>query len=109
MSDNMSFRPTGDSMPTPSTVPDNVHASCSTTIVDESRRSKRQRTETSFGPEFIIAFLSENASVDLLSNERASAFMIEYDPKTYDETMRSMDVSFWKEAIKGELDSTISN
>ncbi|GJX54803.1 zinc finger, CCHC-type containing protein [Tanacetum coccineum] len=33
----------------------------------------------------------------------------EDDPKTFDEAMKSQDVSFWKEAINDEMDSTMGN
>ena len=38
-----------------------------------------------------------------------SIYLIEGDSKTYDEAMISIDVIFWKEAIKRELDSIVSN
>ena len=38
-----------------------------------------------------------------------SLFLLEEDPKTYQEAMRSIDVTFWKEAIKSEIDSLESN
>ena len=43
------------------------------------------------------------------SDELVSTFFIEEDPKTYEKAMRSIDVGFWKEAIKSELDSIVSN
>ncbi|XP_057249385.1 uncharacterized protein LOC130590830, partial [Beta vulgaris subsp. vulgaris] len=78
-------------------------------VVDEPRRSKRPRVAKDFGSDFVTAFLSESSCVDLLSDELVYAFMIEEDPKTFDEAMRSVDASFWKEAIKSELDSIVSN
>ncbi|GJZ61173.1 zinc finger, CCHC-type containing protein, partial [Tanacetum coccineum] len=33
----------------------------------------------------------------------------EYDPKTFDEAMKSQDVAFWKEAINDEMDSIMGN
>ncbi|GKD69206.1 hypothetical protein Tco_1323296 [Tanacetum coccineum] len=33
----------------------------------------------------------------------------EDDPKTFDEAMKSQDVSFWKEAINDEMDSIMGN
>ncbi|CAM8956673.1 unnamed protein product [Rhodiola kirilowii] len=35
--------------------------------------------------------------------------VIESDPKTFDEAMKSQDVSFWKETINDEMDSIIGN
>ena len=62
--------------------------------VDEHRRSKRPRVETSFGPNFLTNFLIEDFDVNFLSDELASTFFVEEDPKTYEEVMRSIDVSF---------------
>ncbi|OIT31741.1 hypothetical protein A4A49_65420, partial [Nicotiana attenuata] len=75
------------------------------------RRSKRRRIEASFGPDFITTFLTENIDLDILSDELVSIYLIEEDPKTYNEAMRSIDANFWKEAIKNELilDSIVSN
>ncbi|OIT30946.1 hypothetical protein A4A49_58239, partial [Nicotiana attenuata] len=73
------------------------------------RRSKRRRIEASFGPDFITTFLTENIDLDILSDELVSIYLIEEDPKTYSEAMRSIDASFWNEAIKSELDSIVSN
>jgi len=53
--------------------------------------------------------LIENLDVNFLSNELVSAFFIKEHPKTYKEAVRSIDVSFWKEAIKNELDFIESN
>ncbi|OIT19258.1 hypothetical protein A4A49_64716, partial [Nicotiana attenuata] len=73
------------------------------------RRSKRRRIEASFGPDFITTFLNKNIDLDILSDELVSIYLIGEDPKTYSEAMRSIDASFWKEAIKSELDSIVSN
>lgn len=75
----------------------------------ELRRSKRRRTETSFGPDFITTFLTEKFNIDTLNDELVSIYLIEEDPKTYNEAMRSIDAMFWKKAIKIELDSIVSN
>ncbi|XP_074266722.1 uncharacterized protein LOC141590003 [Silene latifolia] len=103
--------------PVVSTVPVNpidssTHASTSTSVdhAVEPRRSKRPRVEKSYGSDFIRTdairlHLSENAGDICAFDELVSAFLIEDDPKTYDEAMRSIDVVFWKEAIKNELDS----
>ncbi|OIT27655.1 hypothetical protein A4A49_60428, partial [Nicotiana attenuata] len=73
------------------------------------RRIKRCRIEASFIPNFITTFLTENIDLDVLSDELVSIYLIEEDPKTCSEAMRSIDASFWKEAIKSELDSIVSN
>ncbi|XP_077245915.1 uncharacterized protein LOC143885588 [Tasmannia lanceolata] len=56
----------------------------------EPRRSKRARVEKNFGPEFI-------------------AYLLEGDPKTYKEAMSLPDSSFWKEAVKSEIDSILND
>ena len=56
----------------------------------EPRRSKRQRTEKSFGPDFLT-------------------FMVESEPQTYREAVTSSDGPQWKEAIKSEIDSILQN
>ncbi|OIS97426.1 hypothetical protein A4A49_62486, partial [Nicotiana attenuata] len=73
------------------------------------RRSKRRRIEASFGPDFITTFLTENIDLDISSDELVSIYLMEEDPKTYCEAIRSLDASFYKEAIKSELDSIVSN
>ena len=57
----------------------------------ELRRSKRPKNITNFGLDFITAFL------------------IEDDPKTYQEAMKSVDATFWKDAIHSELESIVAN
>ena len=81
-------------------------------LVTKPRRSKRQRIKTSFGSDFITSFSIEvlkSFGVDALTNEVVSLFLLEEDPKTYQEAMRSIDATFWKEAIKSEIDSLESN
>ena len=56
----------------------------------EPRRSKRARTEKSFGPDFLT-------------------YMLEGEPQTYKEAMNSMESLMWKEAIKSEIDSILHN
>ncbi|OIT40431.1 hypothetical protein A4A49_56129, partial [Nicotiana attenuata] len=73
------------------------------------RRSKRRRIEASFGPDVTTTSMTENIDLDILSDELVSIYLIEEDPKTYNEAMRSIDANFWKEAIKSELDSIVSN
>ena len=61
-------------------------------IPDEEnpRRSKRQRTTTSFGPEFLT-------------------FLLENEPRTFNEAMSSSEAQFWKEAINSEIESILNN
>ncbi|KAL0332841.1 UNVERIFIED_CONTAM: Retrovirus-related Pol polyprotein from transposon TNT 1-94 [Sesamum calycinum] len=73
----------------------------------ELRRSKRQKTENSFGPDFLTIFLAED--IDRIDDHLVSAFFVDEDPKTYIEAVTSIDSSFWKEAIKNELDSILEN
>jgi len=89
----------------------NMRASSSVVrgLVNEPTRSKRRRIQTSFSLDFIIAFFIEDFDVNFLTNELVSAFFIEEDLKTFVEAMRSIDARFWKEIIKSELDSIMSN
>ena len=57
----------------------------------ELRHSKRPKIGTNFGPDFVTAFLTKN------------------DPKTYQEAMKSVDATFWKDAIHSELESIMEN
>ena len=59
-------------------------------VLDEPRRSKRARTSTSFGPDFLT-------------------FLLENDPRTYKEAVSSPDASHWKEAINSEIESIMQN
>ncbi|RVW17127.1 Retrovirus-related Pol polyprotein from transposon TNT 1-94 [Vitis vinifera] len=56
----------------------------------EPRRSKRVRTEKSFGPDFLT-------------------FMFEGEPQTFKEAVNSIEGLMWKEAIKSEIDSILQN
>ena len=56
----------------------------------EPRRSKRARTEKSFGPDFLT-------------------FLLENDPQSYNEAVRSADGALWKDAINSEIDSILQN
>jgi len=78
----------------------------------EPRRRKRHRIETNFGPDFVTAFLVETLDDlhgDVITEEFVSNFLIEEDPKTYQEVVRSIDAIFRKETIKSEIDSLDSN
>jgi len=55
-------------------------------IVFKPKRSKRSKKVNDFGFEFCL-------------------FLLEDDPKTYGEVMRSIDASFWKETINDEMSS----
>ena len=57
---------------------------------DEPRRSKRQRTSTSFGPDFLT-------------------YLLENEPRTFKEAMTLPEAPFWKEAINSEVESILSN
>jgi hypothetical protein len=54
------------------------------------RRIKRQRTEKSFGDDFII-------------------YLVDDTPKTIAEAYSSLDADYWKEALRSEIDSIMSN
>jgi hypothetical protein len=58
------------------------------------RRSKTVRTETSFGPDFITSFIPEIYDVDEITAYLIHAYMLEEDPKTYDEAIKSIDSNF---------------
>ena len=55
------------------------------------RRSKRKRTEKSYGPDFMTYLLKQG------------------DSQTYKEAVTSHDGPIWKEAIKSEIDSILQN
>ena len=76
---------------------------------NELRKSKRRRTYTSVGSDFITTFLTENFDINILNDEIVSIYSIEEVRKTYDETMRSKYVIFWKETIKSKFDCIVSN
>ena len=58
--------------------------------VEELRRSKRQRKETSFGDDFYT-------------------YLVNNDPLTFVETVNSSDSNLWREAIQVEIDSIMKN
>ena len=59
-------------------------------IEDEPRRSKRVRTEKSFGPDFLT-------------------YLLEGEPQSFEEAMSSSEAPLWKEAIQSEIDSILQN
>ncbi|GKF05721.1 zinc finger, CCHC-type containing protein [Tanacetum coccineum] len=73
----------------------------------ELRKSKRIRTPKDFGPEFQL-YLIEGTR-DEVSDQHSYCFNVEDDPKTFDEAMKSQDVSFWKEAINDMIDFIMGN
>ena len=57
----------------------------------------------------MTAFLTELNDYDELNETFISLHMLEDDPKTYDEAVSSLDASLWKDAIKSEIESIMSN
>ena len=57
---------------------------------DTPRKSKRQRTVKSFGDDFIVYLMNDT-------------------PRIIEEVYSSSDADYWKEAIKSEMDSIMSN
>ncbi|CAI9771418.1 unnamed protein product [Fraxinus pennsylvanica] len=56
----------------------------------QPRRSKREKTEKSYGPDFLT-------------------YMLESEPQNYQETVNFSKGPQWKEAIKSEIDSILQN
>ena len=54
--------------------------------IEEPRRSKRQRVPKSFGPDFL-------------------AFLLENEPQTFKEAMKSSEAQYWKEVVSSEVES----
>ena len=63
-------------------------------VIDEPRKNKRKRTETSFGPDFVTTFLIELRDMDKIDESIVCIHMIEDDPRTYEEAMSSIDSNF---------------
>jgi hypothetical protein len=55
-----------------------------------TRKSKRPRIAKSFGDDYIV-------------------YLVDDTPSTIEEAYSSLDVDFWKEAIRSEMDSIVSN
>ncbi|XP_066164242.1 cytochrome P450 714B2 isoform X1 [Oryza sativa Japonica Group] len=55
-----------------------------------TRKSKRQRTAESFGDDYIV-------------------YLVDDTPRTIEETYSSPDADYWKEAVRSEMDSIMSN
>jgi len=65
--------------------------------VTEPRSSKRREVATNFEPDFVTSFIVEsidNLDVDFITEEFLSNFLIEEDPKTYQEAVKSIDAIF---------------
>ncbi|XP_070029916.1 uncharacterized protein [Nicotiana sylvestris] len=60
------------------------------TSIEDTRRSKRQRTSTSFRPDFVT-------------------FLLENEPQTFKAAMLSSNSAFWKEAVNSEIQSILDN
>ncbi|GKB87161.1 zinc finger, CCHC-type containing protein [Tanacetum coccineum] len=71
------------------------------------RKSKKNRTPKDFGPEFQLYLIE--GTMDEISNQHSYCFNVEDDPKTFNETMKSQDVAFWKEEINDAMDSIMGN
>ncbi|GKF74372.1 hypothetical protein Tco_0220704, partial [Tanacetum coccineum] len=56
------------------------------------RKHKMNRTSKSFGPEFQL-YLVEGI-MNEVSNQHSYYFIVEDDPKTFDESMKSQDIAF---------------
>ena len=56
----------------------------------EAKRGKMARTSKSFGPKFLT-------------------YLLESEPQSYNEAIRSPEAPLWKEAIKSEIDSILQN
>ncbi|GJX52502.1 zinc finger, CCHC-type containing protein [Tanacetum coccineum] len=69
----------------------------------ELRKCKRNRTPKNFRPEFQLYLIKETR--DDVFNQNSYCFNIKDDPKTFDEAIKSQDVTFWKEAINDEIPS----
>ena len=55
-----------------------------------TRKSKRQRTAKSFGDDYIV-------------------YLMDDIPRTIEEAYSSPDADLWKEAVRSEMDSIMSN
>ena len=73
----------------------------------EPRKSKRQRIERSFGPDF-LTYLVEG-DVNNITHQTKLNLSDDSDPATYAEAISSRDAAFWKEAINDEMNSIMSN
>ncbi|GJS38510.1 zinc finger, CCHC-type containing protein [Tanacetum coccineum] len=73
----------------------------------ELKKSKRNKTPKDFGPEFQL-YLIEGTR-DEFFDQHSYCFNVKDVPKTFDEAMKSQDVTFWKQAINDKMDSILGN
>ena len=73
----------------------------------EPRRSKRARIAKSFGPDFVV-YLVEG-TMNSINRQIMVSYVMEPDPLTFEEAMKSNDSAFWKEAVNDEMDSIMGN
>nr|KAJ0201752.1 hypothetical protein LSAT_V11C600334860 [Lactuca sativa] len=76
-------------------------------IVEEPRRSTRDRIEKTFGDDF-YSYLVEGTQNKVM-REVIFSINLDDDPKTFTEAMTSQDAPLWKEAINDEMDSIMGN
>ncbi|XP_074337415.1 uncharacterized protein LOC141674603 [Apium graveolens] len=75
----------------------------------EPRRRFRARKNKSFGPDFQLYLVEGSRDEVEIKSEYQYYFIIEEDPKTFNEAMTSRDVAFWKEAIQDEMVYIMNN
>lgn len=95
-----------------SEVPDELSSQAPDEVVEqqpepELRRSNRVRTPKSFGHEFQLYLIE--GSRDEVFDQYSYCLIVEDDPKTFEEAMKSQDVAFCKETINDEMDSIMGN
>nr|GEY31223.1 zinc finger, CCHC-type [Tanacetum cinerariifolium] len=73
----------------------------------ELRKSKRNRTLKSLGPNFQLYLIE--GTMDKVFDKHSYCFNIKDEPKTFDEGMMSHDVAFWKEIVYVEMNSIMGN
>lgn len=82
-------------------------------IQPEPRKSKRIRKTKNLGSDEIdsqlISFYLVEGNCKNDVHKIPIILQLEDDPKTYKEAMASRDSSFWKDAIRDEMDSILSN
>ncbi|KAK3017932.1 hypothetical protein RJ639_004021 [Escallonia herrerae] len=65
------------------------------------------RIAKTFGPDFYMYLVEGTRTV--VHKSIPIVLNVEYNPRTYEEAMKSQDSSFWKEAINEEIDSIMGN
>ncbi|GJT42225.1 zinc finger, CCHC-type containing protein [Tanacetum coccineum] len=80
-------------------------------IFDENRFSSFPRPSLRIpnGTEDIGCLVVLEEVTEEISDQHSYCFNVEYDPKTFEEAMKSQNVAFWKEAINDEMDSILGN